>query len=78
MMILRQGMSLVAGGLIAGLVAALALGGVLRDFLFEVRPGDPLTLVAVSLVLLAVAAGACLVPARRATRVSPTIALRSE
>ena len=78
LMILRQGMALVVAGLIAGLVAALAAGGVMRDFLFEVRPGDPLTLVAVSLVLLAVAAAACWVPARRATEVDPTTALRSE
>ncbi len=78
MMILRQGMALVAAGLAAGLVAALAFGGVMRDFLFEVRPGDPLTLAAVSIVLLAAAAAACLVPARRATEIEPTIALRSD
>ena len=77
-MILRQGMALVAAGLIAGLATALAFGGVLRDFLFGVQPGDPLTLAAVSLVLLAAAAAACLIPARQATRVEPTVALRSE
>ena len=78
LMILRQGMALAATGLVAGLAAALAFGGVMRDFLFEVRPADPLTLAAVSLVLLAAAAAACLLPARRATRVEPIIALRNE
>ncbi|MEM7353678.1 MAG: FtsX-like permease family protein, partial [Acidobacteriota bacterium] len=77
-LILRQGMALVVAGLVAGLAAALAFGRVMNDFLFEVRPGDPVTLVLVSLLLLAASAVACLVPARRATRVQPTTALRSE
>ena len=46
--------------------------------LFEVRPGDPLTLTAGAIVLLAVAALACYVPARRATRVDPLVVLRTE
>ena len=77
-MILRQGMMLVVAGLGLGLIAALAFGRVMNDFLYAVRPNDPLTLAAVSLLLLAASAAACLVPARRATRVEPTIALRSE
>ena len=77
-MILRQGLSLVAIGLVAGLAVALALGGVMKDLLFEIHPGDVFTLVAVSLLLMAAAAAACLAPARRATRIEPTTALRSE
>ncbi|MEM7354915.1 MAG: ABC transporter permease [Acidobacteriota bacterium] len=77
-LILRQGMALVVAGLVAGLAAALVFGRVMNDFLFEVRPGDPVTLVLVSVLLLAASAVACLVPARRATRVQPTTALRSE
>ena len=78
MMILRQGLGMVLAGLAVGLAVAVAGGRVMQDLLFETPPGDPLTLAGVSLVLLAAAATACLVPARRATRVNPTTALRSE
>jgi putative ABC transport system permease protein len=50
----------------------------MSSMLFEVRPGDPLTLAAVALVLLAIAALACYIPARRATRVDPLVVLRAE
>ncbi len=77
-MVLRQGLSLVAIGLVLGLAGSLALGRLVASLLFETHPNDPLTLVGVSGVLLASAALACLLPARRATAVDPTVALRAE
>jgi predicted permease len=78
LMILRQGMMPVAIGLIAGILAALAIGRTLQSFMFQVSPRDPITIVIVSSVLLVVAAVACALPARRATRVDPAVALRFE
>jgi putative ABC transport system permease protein len=81
-LILRQGMSLVLLGLAAGLVLWLVLSSLLaaqaETFLFRVSATDPLTLLTVSLALLAVASLANLVPARRATRVDPLVALRTD
>jgi putative ABC transport system permease protein len=77
-MILRQGMGLVLGGLLFGLVAALALTRMMKTLLFEVEPTDPMTFVGVSLVLAVSALIACYVPARNALRVDPLIALRRE
>ena len=77
-MVLRQGLKPVAIGLAAGIVGALALGRVLRSLLFEVSAADPATMAAVVAVLLAVAALACTIPARRAMRVDPMTALRYE
>ena len=76
-MVLREGMVLVAVGLALGVAGALAFTRVLGSLLFEVDPADPLTFVTVAVVLLAVAAAACFVPARRATLVHPMVALRS-
>ena len=61
-----------------GLVGSLMMGQVLRRFLFGIGPNDPWTLAAVSVALGAVGAVACFLPALRATRVSPLVALRSE
>jgi len=58
--------------------AALALGRVVQSMLFDMSPHDPLTLSVVAILLLLVALVACLVPARRATKVDPIIALRAE
>lgn len=77
-MVMRQGMALVAVGLVIGVAGAVALTGVMSSLLFSVEPHDPVTFGAVSLVLIAVAALACFVPARRVTTIDPMRALRSE
>jgi ABC-type antimicrobial peptide transport system permease subunit len=76
--VLRQAMLPVALGLVAGLVIAIGAGRAVRAMLFNVSPMDPLTLLSVSSVLLAVGVLACYVPARRAMRVDPLNALRTE
>jgi predicted permease len=75
-LVLRQGLQLVLIGLAIGLGGALILSQVLATLLFGVEPTDGITFVAVSMVLVAVAAVACLVPARRAASVDPMVALR--
>jgi ABC-type antimicrobial peptide transport system permease subunit len=77
-LILSEGMKLVGLGLALGLVAALATTRVLQSQLFEVTPWDPATLAVISVVLLAATAMACLLPARRAAKVEPMVALRTE
>ena len=77
-LVLRRGLMLVAIGLIIGIGAALWLTRIIANQLFGVSPTDPLTFVAVALAMTVVALAACFIPARRATRVDPMIALRSE
>jgi predicted permease len=77
-MVLRQGITPVSEGLASGLVVSIFAGRLIRSLLFDVSTNDPLTLAAVVLVVVTVALAACLVPARRATRVDPIIALRYE
>lgn len=77
-MILREGAVLASIGLLLGGGAALALSRFLSGLLFEVTPTDPMTYGAVAVALLAVAVGASMVPARRATHVDPIDALRAE
>jgi predicted permease len=77
-MVLRQGFGIVLAGLAVGLAGAVAASRFLSRFLFDTSPVDPLTFVAVLLVLLAAALVACFVPARRAASIDPTKALRSE
>jgi predicted permease len=77
-LIVRQGMLLVAIGLAIGLAAALALGRILTGLLLGVGSADPLTFVGVTALLALTALIACLIPARRATKVDPMIALRFE
>jgi predicted permease len=77
-LVLRQGLAPVVIGLAAGLAGALAIGRVLSGLLFGVSSTDPLTMAVVAAVLLAVGAAACYVPALRATRSDPLVALRYE
>jgi predicted permease len=77
-LVLRQGLAPVVIGLAAGLAGALAIGRVLGGLLFGVSSTDPLTMSVVAAVLLAVGAAACYVPALRATRSDPLVALRYE
>lgn len=77
-MIIGQGMMLVLFGLALGIAGAIGLTGLLKTFLFEVTPTDPLTFGAVALVLAVAAFVACYVPARRAARIDPIAALRCE
>jgi ABC-type antimicrobial peptide transport system permease subunit len=62
----------------AGLIGSLAVGRFLASQLFGVSPRDPLTISIVTMLLLVVAVGACLIPARRAIRIDPVRALRFE
>ncbi len=77
-LVLRQGVFLVIGGVLAGLVGAIALTRVLSRFLLLASATDPLTFAAVTLLLALIALAACYVPARRAMRVDPMVALRHE
>jgi predicted permease len=77
-LILRQGLTLTMIGLVIGLVIALGCTGVLGSLLYGVSPHDPLTFACIALLLIAVALLACYVPARRATKVDPMVALRYE
>jgi putative ABC transport system permease protein len=76
-MVLRQGLTLVGVGLGLGLTAALLVTRLMAGLLYDIAPTDPLTYLAVALLLFAAAALACFVPARRATAVDPMVALRS-
>ncbi|MCA1562924.1 MAG: FtsX-like permease family protein [Acidobacteria bacterium] len=74
----RNGLATAAAGTVIGLAGALALSRSLESLLFEVKPSDPLTFVAVAVLLLAVAMVACYLPARRAAGIDPLLALRTE
>jgi len=77
-LVLREGLLLGGLGVALGLAGAAAFTRVLRSLLFEVTPTDPSTLVSAACLLLAIAAAAALVPARRAAKVDPSVALRYE
>jgi putative ABC transport system permease protein len=77
-LVLRQGMTLAASGAIVGLAGALVLTRFMAGLLFGVRPTDPWTLGAVALLLGGIALAACCVPAVRAAKVDPMVALRYE
>ena len=76
--VVGQGAASVGIGLALGVALALGAGRLLRDLLFGVTPSDPLVLVAVVAIMALVALVACVVPGRRALRVEPAMALRSE
>ncbi|HAB16708.1 MAG TPA: hypothetical protein DCE44_09690, partial [Verrucomicrobiales bacterium] len=77
-LVLKQGAGLVALGLLVGLGGALASTRLMRGFLYGVQPIDPLTFLSVIVVLVGVALLACWLPARRAAKVDPMVALRTE
>jgi len=77
-LVLKEGIALAAAGLAAGLCAAVVLGRFFRSELYGVGAYDPITFVVSVAVLLAVAMAACYIPARRAMRVDPMVALRHE
>jgi len=76
--VVGQGIALAVVGVVVGIGAAFGVTRYLGSILFDVHPGDPITLIAVAAILLFVALVACFVPARRATRVDPMVALRNE
>jgi putative ABC transport system permease protein len=77
-MVWRQGMTPVAVGIGAGLIASLAISRLLTNLLFGVQAADPVTFGSVAVILAVVTGAACYIPALRATRVDPAIALRYE
>ena len=77
-MTVKQGLKLVVAGMMLGLLAAFLLTRVMASLLFGIRATDPITFIGISLVLLAVALLASYVPALRATKVDPIIALRAQ
>ena len=74
-LVVRQGMTLAAIGVVAGLAGAFSLTRVMASLLFNVRPDDPTTYLAISFLLIVVAFLACYLPARRAAKLDPVIAL---
>ena len=77
-MVLRESLQLVAGGIALGTLGALGAARLVRTMLFGLNADDPTTYVVVSMAMVAVAAIAAFAPARRASRIDPLVALRSE
>lgn len=77
-LIMRQGLWLVGTGALVGFAGYLAIGRLLESLLYEIGPVDPISFLGAFVILLSVAAIACFLPARRATRIDPVVALRDE
>jgi ABC-type antimicrobial peptide transport system permease subunit len=77
-LVLREGVLMAGAGVGIGIVAGLLLTRLMRTLLFGISPGDSMTFVSVAAFLLLIAIAACIIPARRATRVDPIVALRHE
>jgi putative ABC transport system permease protein len=77
-LVLAKAVGLILAGAVAGIAVALGVTRFLASFLYGVKAGDPITLVAVAFLLALVALAACYIPARRATKVDPLVALRYE
>ena len=77
-MVLKQGLMLVGIGVALGLVGAVSFGRVLEGLLYDTEATDPVTFIAVAMVFLTATLAACWIPARRATRVNPIIALKAD
>src|SRR6185437_324373 len=78
LLVLRETMPLVVGGVAIGIAAGFGLTRVMRAMLFEVQPTDPATFASVAVLLTIVGVAAAMVPARRAAQIDPVIALRRE
>jgi predicted permease len=78
LMVLRMGAILISAGLVVGVIASLLLNRLIANQLWGVKPHDPLTMISVIVIIAIIGTIACLVPARRATRVDPLISLRHE
>jgi predicted permease len=77
-LVITKAMGLIVAGAVAGIAVAVGVTRFLASFLYGVKAGDPITLLAVAALLVLVALGACYIPARRATKVDPLVALRYE
>jgi putative ABC transport system permease protein len=76
--VIAQGLKLAIAGVLVGVLSSLALGRILSGFLYGVSPTDPMTIIGVAALLIFVALLASYLPAKRATRVDPMVALRYE
>jgi len=77
-LVLKHGMALAVTGIVLGLVGSYGLTRLMTTLLFEVKPTDKLTYVSVSVGLILIALIACYIPARRATKIDPLVALKYE